>query len=365
MAESYRRWRLPQLWQMVAADSPANTYLHLTTLRRQQAALETQRDRLRTLRDQLAEAWPPEKSEAATAFIQRVNDMIRAMSETANGAAEVRSRVTLIAEALDQARAELAPLVEQYQRTADQADQRVGEQARKRLDEHARRILMAADAAVVEPAAGLNVVLPTYKRISLPTAVASPPVTTNGSSSGGASGGSASRSVTGFASPRFDPPAVTIDPAEDQEVLLAAGTADDVGHGVIPPLAATADGARTLASAVSAPSLGPGRILGAVPRPGPGVPNGPGTQMNGVISSASGGVPFGGRASGITGSAVRPLGSAGGRQDTSSAQYASRRRASQDGQDELWTVPSGVSAVIEPPATRPHDPGPGVLGIDR
>ena len=46
------------------------------------------------------------------------------MSLTASGAADVRSRMSLIVEAIDQARAELAPLVEQYQRTADVPDQR-------------------------------------------------------------------------------------------------------------------------------------------------------------------------------------------------------------------------------------------------
>ena len=76
MAESYRRWRLPQLWEMVAGDSAEDAHLHLATLRRQQTALETQRDRLRALRDQLAEGWPPGRSEAATVFVQQVNAML-------------------------------------------------------------------------------------------------------------------------------------------------------------------------------------------------------------------------------------------------------------------------------------------------
>lgn len=262
MAETYRRWRLPELWQMIAADTPANTHLHLTTLRRQQTALETQRDRLRTLRDQLIQAWPPEKSEAASAFIQRINDMIRAMSLTASGAAEVRSRVSLIVEALDWARAELTPLVEQHQRTADLPDKRVAEHARKLLDERARRILMTADAAVVDPAAALDVQLPAYERFSMQTSVATP-VSGSGSSGGGSTGRNSGRHGTsGFSAPRFDPPEPVMD-LPNAEFGLAAGNPDAVPAAVLP----AADTTGPIGGSVDRSVLGPGRVLGSTVPP--------------------------------------------------------------------------------------------------
>ncbi len=363
MGETYRRWRLPELWQMIAADDAADAHLHLTTLRRQQTALETQRDRLRTLRDQLTEAWPPEKSEAATVFVQQINDMIRAMALTANGAAAVRTNLSLIIDAIDRARAELAPLVDQYRQAASVPDQRVGQHARKLLDERARRVLMATDAAVVEPAAALEVALPAYQRISLQTEIPASPVITAGP---GAGGGSAARSAfTGFPPPRFDPPAPTPGLTPDEEVHLATGRVDEAGRSPITATSGPVDGTRAAGGSL----LGPGRVLGADPIRRPVGLNGPATggapQTRGVI----GGAPAGARAgtTGVHGMAAgpRPVGGTGIARDASAENAASRRRANPDDQAESWSVPQGVAPVIEAPVTRPHDPGPGVIGIDR
>jgi hypothetical protein len=368
MTESYRRWRLPQLWEMVAADNVDDAHLHLATLRRQQTVLETQRDRLRVLRDQLAEAWPPEKSEAAKAFLQRINDMIRAMSLTASGAADVRTNLNLIIDSILQARTNLAPLVEEYQRTVKVPDQRVGEHARKMLDERARRILVATDAAVVEPSAGLQVFLPAYKRISLQAEVPGPPVTAAGSSSKGSVGGGLGRSAGhGFPSPRFDPPEPTVEAAPDGMVQLAGAGLDGTGHVLTSSVPGVVDGSRP----ASVPLFGPGRVLGATPLSGPGVPHGGGSAsgvpMRGLVGGAAGGVTPGGRAGGTTaarGPVVHPASRAGPYRDSSFEEYANRRRTVQ-GMDESWSAPQGVSPVIEPPDSRPHDPGPGVFGIDR
>lgn len=364
MAETYRRWRLPELWQMLAADNTTDAHLHLATLRRQQTALETQRDRLRTLRDQLTEAWPPEKSEAATVFVQRINDMIRAMSLTATGAAEVRSRVSLIVEALDHARAELAPLVEQHQRTAGLPDQRVAEHARRLLDERARRILMVADAAVVDPASALDVQLPAYERFSMQSSVVTPEGG-SGSSGGGSPGGNPGRhGASGFLTPRFDPPEPAVD-LPNAEFGLAAGNPDTVHASVLPVTDTTA----TVGGPVDRALLGPGRILGGgalpndVARPGSAAANGSvGTRS--VTGGAASGTrpPIG--ATGIGAAAARGVGGAGYR-DRSFDAYASRRRVPREGDDESWSVQEGVPPLIDAPPARPHDPGPGIIGIDR
>ncbi|MEV0560036.1 hypothetical protein [Dactylosporangium sp. NPDC050588] len=359
MGETYKRWRLPQLWEMVAADDEDDAHLHLATLRRQQTALETQRDRLRILRDQLAEGWPPEKSEAASAFVQRLNDMIRAMSLTAVGAAEVRSRVALVVDALGQARAELAPLVEEYRRTEHLPDQRVGEQARGLLDEHARRILREADAAVADPAAGMDVQLPVYEPFGMQTDVVAPP--SGGVGGGGATGGSVARLGGGVpAMPRFDPPrpAVTL-PGE--EFGLAVGPAESVP--ATPRDILPAAGAAAGPGGPAAPSLlGPGRVLGGVRLPVESTM--PGSAAAGGIRGVNSGGGLAGRpvagAPGVGGAALR--GAAGvGHRDNS----ASTRRVPREGAGEQWSVEQGVPPVIDVPPVRAHDPGPGVLGLDR
>jgi hypothetical protein len=57
---------------------------------------------------------------------------------------------------------------------------------------------------------------------------------------------------------------------------------------------------------------------------------------------------------------------AGGYRDASMDEYVARRteRPYPSGND-AWRVPEGVTPVIMPPPERPHDVGPGVVGIDR
>ncbi|MDG6109760.1 hypothetical protein Daura_09060 [Dactylosporangium aurantiacum] len=344
----YRRWRLPQLWQMLAADNPTDAHLHLATLRRQQTALETQRDRLRTLRDRLADGWPPERSEAATAFIQRLNDMIRAMSLTATGAAEVRSNLSLITDALDRARRELAPLVAEYEKTTKLPDQRVGEHARRLLDDHARRILMTADAAVSDPAAALDVALPAYERFSMQGTVAVPV-----DGGGGSTGTRTGRPAT----PQFDPPEPAA--AEPPEFELAGGS------GPTSTVTPVADPAGSIGGLVDHSVLGPGRVLGRVVRPtgvaaaGPGATNGnPGVRGGALNTQSAIGAPGSGAAGARGG-----VGGMGGYRASDTA--TSRRRTPEEGGGESWSVRQGVPPVIEAPPSRPHDAGPGIIGIDR
>ncbi|MEU0552612.1 hypothetical protein [Dactylosporangium sp. NPDC006015] len=350
MGETYKRWRLPQLWEMVAADDGADAHVHLATLRRQQTALETQRDRLRILRDHLAEGWPPEKSEAAMTFIQRVNNMIDAMSLVAGGAAEVRVNLNLIVEAIGKARGELEPLVEEYRLTAKVPDQRIGQQARGLLDEHARRILMNTDAAVAEPAAGLDVVLPDYQRIRLATEVVDVPVASGQSKSSGQAGGGGGRLIAaGFPAPRFDPPGSSVGSEQDDTVGLAGERAGLAGGGSQPVPSGAVGGGGSGSRVGGAAVLGPGRVLGANPVTGLAAPRG-----NSGGSAAAGG------STGARGPVAPPIGRAGSHRDP---ETVSRRRGDQGG--EAWSVPHGVSPVIQPPATWPHDPGLGVIGIDR
>ncbi|MEV0127216.1 hypothetical protein AB0H83_01930 [Dactylosporangium sp. NPDC050688] len=345
----YRRWRLPQLWQMLAADHPAGAHLHLATLRRQQTALETQRDRLRALRDQLAVAWPPEKSEAAMAFIQQVNDMIDAIVLTARGAGELRANLVHVTDAIVQARAEMEPLVADYERAGAAADPRVTANAQRLLDDRARRILVTADATVAEALGKLDVPLPSYSRFSWDRREESSSTTTTTSSGGAiARGGSSVRTV--LPSPRFDPPAPVIEP--DRTGL---GGPEQDGFGLTGlPQAADPGG--------SAPGVHPNGVqpgVRSVTASGGLVLHGPGGLGEDPAAAVSRTVPVQ-----TTG---RPfIGSPHAGRLTPAAE-GTRRRDSHDAQAETWSVREGVAPVITRSAAahRDHDPGPGVLGIDR
>lgn len=374
---------------MVAADNAADAHLHLATLRRQQTALETQRDRLRVLRDQLAEAWPPARSEAATMFLQRLNDMIDAFSATARGAAEVRGGVQLVADAINDARDQLAPLVARYAKAQAAPDPRVSRQAQRLLDEEARRILMATDVTVRDASSKFAVALPSYSRISTQTYIL--PVDGGTTATGGAGGGgsgtrNASVRLSELAPPRFNPPAPRADDIIDSDVELA-GSQADAGAGArrLGDLQTVQSGGVPLIGH-QAPIgtvgrvLGGGSVIGVNANGSDGVARGPGTATRGVPGSVIGGAPMTSTAGsartrpmhGPLGSARpttvtgRALGGGGGYQDRSFNEYVARQRESGDEQAEQWTVQRGVSPLLEarPPA-RDHDPGPGVIGLDR
>ncbi|MEU0552617.1 hypothetical protein [Dactylosporangium sp. NPDC006015] len=353
MAETYHRWRLPQLWEMVAADNAADAHLHLATLRRQQTALETQRDHLRSLRDHLAASWPPSKSEAATAFIQQLNDMIDAMTLTARGAGEVRAALTHVVAAIGETRAELEPLVARYAKASATADPRVRRHAQDVLDDQARRVLVEADSTVAAALEHLDVPLPAYARFSSdrqeePTTV--PPSTAQPAASwttGSTTGGRLAR--TALPPPRFNPP------APDAFGLAGVRPADDLSH-VAPETHAWGSAAGSAVAASTRGNVGGGLVLRG-PTTGGAEPGAAGTVASSG-AQVSGGAAAG-RFAPATGPGVRPA--------AGSTPSVHHRREPREGQGETWSVREGVAPVIAAPASwsDDHDPGPGVLGIDR
>src|SRR4051812_21347999 len=89
MADSYEEYRLPDLWQIVKDEDPEAGFTHVNALNRLRTALEQQRHDLRVHRDRLTEGWPPERSEAATAFVGRINDMIDVLGAAAGAAGRI------------------------------------------------------------------------------------------------------------------------------------------------------------------------------------------------------------------------------------------------------------------------------------
>ncbi|MEV0560038.1 hypothetical protein [Dactylosporangium sp. NPDC050588] len=378
MAESYQRWRLPQLWEMLTADDPEHAHLHLATLRRQQTALETQRDRLRLLRDHLAEGWPPERSGAALAFQQRVNDMIEAMTQAAIGAAEVRTNLAHIVAALGDARTDLAPLVAKYESAVPHPDPRIVRQVQKSLDERAREVFMGTDKVVAEATARLAVTLPTYgvirDRVQLESAVpAQVPGSDPRTPRGGDRGFVASRVSGRPASPAFEPPAPIRHDDIDEGFDLAVDRRVEpqisaVGGSPLDSSASGGFGTRAVSAisngVIGGPVIVPGQSELRAPNvrgPMVGMPQ---TGASVMPRTGVGGAPMSRGAPG--GPAVRSGTSAsGGYRDRSFEEYATRRQASHADPDGQWVAPEGVAPMIEAPKDRPHDPGPGVLGIDR
>ena len=99
---------------MVEADDGSAAAYHLTTWERQITLLSEQSKRLKDLRADLVAKWPPEQSDASFAFVSKVTEMINAMDRTVDDSVKVRTGLKQVADALENARKQIQPLLAQY-----------------------------------------------------------------------------------------------------------------------------------------------------------------------------------------------------------------------------------------------------------
>jgi hypothetical protein len=407
MAQSYAHYSLPQLWQIVAGEDPETGFTHVNTLNRLRTALEHQRDNLRAQRDRLMEGWPPDRSEAAAAFVTHINEMIDAMTYTASAASRICVGIDGTYAAIRDARRQLEALRADYPHRSTGQGIAVLKTSDPALDQRARAVMIAADADIASAAKSYSNPLPPYRR-----SIDNGQLMDTGKPSSGSGGGvgSAGRSDgSGRAllrPPVFDPPPPssvgdgrsnggTDAPAfDDPGPVLSGGPINPA----IPPDGGSSGGSP---GHPGSPGWGPVGVIGGVGpdrvRPGPGGTSalrpgvvGPDGVIGGVRpSSAVTGQIMGGPTSGVaprtaavrgprsrptpgTSSSSEPAaargmgGPAGGFRDRSYEAYAERRRSKRGDDDQLWSVEEGVSPLLEAaPERQRHDPGPGVLGIDR
>ncbi|MEV8512423.1 hypothetical protein [Dactylosporangium sp. NPDC051484] len=400
MAQTYDDYTLAKLWEMVKDEDPETGFTHVNALNRMRAALEQQRDNLRTQRDRLIEGWPPERSEAATAFVGRINDMIDVMTYTAAAAGRICTGVDEVFAAIREARRQLEPLLDEYASRIPGQGLSVANKDHAELDQRGRNVLIAADTKAAKASGMLSSSLPPYRRIDNPGESITP--STAGSEGGPGSSASVRASGGGqsvLPAPVFRPPlpasvggafpgsgsGAESSGADDAPALAGgvAGQPSTAGGGgagyPVPGQAGLIGGVgpgRSAPAAISAVAfrpggIGPGGVIGA-PRPSDS-PNGQftTTPMAGAGSRTGSAQPAQRQMTGRPAVSREPLesgrtgGTAGGYRDDSFERYAERRRSKRTDSDELWSVDEGVSPVLD--ATRPqsHDPGPGVLGIDR
>ncbi|GAA3457157.1 hypothetical protein [Dactylosporangium matsuzakiense] len=361
----YEKLTLTGLWAWVGREHDEDGFTHVRTLYRQQMALEQQRDNLQRMRDQLVRGWPPERSGAAATFIARIDEMIGAMDLTARAVGRTLGGI-------DQTYATIRDLRRRLNELKD-----YGTSDRQTADERARQIMRDADAEIRIASGNLSSSVPTYKKMEQPGADISQPASlssdTGSQTVGGGRLSELQESIDQRTSRGMGEVLQTTDVAltggvldqktiqrEPDPVKLSAGIFDGANSGpsrigVAPDLPGMVIRAPRSTSNVSAarPTDVPGQSVGIVP--------GVGGEMrpSGTLPGRSRG------ALGETGSTGTPGPVSGGYRDRSYQEYAERRRRTRDSGNEVWPVKEGVPPVIEPAPERPHDPGPGVLGIDR
>jgi hypothetical protein len=438
----WSRHEVPALWAMVANEDATRTWSQVWAWWRTRDALEAYRQQLVACRDGLTAKWPPQRSEAARAFINRLNIMIDEVSTTASAAAANASAAGDIADALGGARRELQPLYEQWQRNAQvESDAAtvisvsdwgatsgslspMSAAWRDDLNAQARAAVAKAERAVFDHTAQL-----TAAPAGQPINSIRPLSDTGGGETPVGGGTRPSGIQPPLIPPLSDSPAPALLPAAGVTDVLLTGQSVAVPSAGTAPALPAGDGpagsgrswfvstplGRALApGAVIGPdpvTAGPGRGPGGGPVPSPGrSPAGamdqrgqPGRVLGGAQQPPAEDPRRGRRPAGIVGG-YPPMGIGGA---VGGASSPSPRRANTPGRvigsrprsdatyttatghtvvvsspggpqgpprpqpvpptdpADPWQVPKGVRPVLEPGPEPYHDPGPGVIGIDR
>jgi hypothetical protein len=390
MPQTYANHNLHQLWQILAAEDPETGFTHVNTLNRLRAALEQQRDNLRSQRDHLSEAWPPDRSEAAAAFVAQLNEMIDAITYTATAAARICTGVDATFAAIRDARRRLEALKADYPHRGTGQGLVVAQPSDPDLDRRAREVMIATDTKIATAAKSYSTPLPRYQRVIEPgVEIVESGEGPTGSAVGRSTGGG-SHSLL-LQPPVFDPPSG----GGGTDTRTRDDNPGPVPAGELPARANTPAGG---GGTGPLPSFGPMGVIGGdvrsggpAPVPGSVVGLRPGVVgPDGVIGGTRPSAPpagqiLGGPMSGIAAQpgatragrnrrsgrpeppaeSTTPGRVAGGYQDRSYEEYAQRRRSRRSEDDELWPVEEGVAPVLDAVPEHRHDPGPGVLGIDR
>ena len=338
------------------------------------------------IRDRLAEVWPPERSPAAAMYLGRLDSMIASLGDVHEAAASNGGALSGVLETLDGARRQVDQLNVQWQQNRDtlpDPEYSTGmEPWQEQLNQQAAQVMHETD----------NAVYAYQSRLVRPRAWAPP---------------------GGWGPGDWDSPAGTDGPSGDSGQARTPAAGPAVRPPYVPPVAPL-DGSGGGVPAAGGGSAGPGPVLSGGPAPvagpgagapppggggsgtspGPGVPGawmvdtprGRVLRAGGVIgmpAPSSGGWPE--RPVGAAPDAVSPSGRAGAPVAPGAEKLPAERemgglvggpggvgaRAGQSRSGRRsepyveWEAPRGVRPVIEPGPEPVHDPGPGVIGIDR
>jgi hypothetical protein len=417
---NWTAYEVPTLWKMLQAEDVVTTSQHVTAWQETHELLSVHMDELKRQRDDLAARWPAERSPAAAAFLAYVDGMLGSMKQTSEAAVGNNGALSGINDALITARQKVGEVHDRwqkYQKSEDSSLSVLGwhpfadtpDNWQDDLKLQAARHMSEADTVVFQNTAKLvpptkfDPVVIREDATDFPADGSAGAAPSSGSSVGQAAGSHGS----GWMQPPVIPAPVPVSaplPNGPVPVLTGGPAAPPIGQPGGGP-APVVVGPGLPAPAIPVPVLPPGPVIG--PRVGP-TSAGPqrvfmggrsSGEAGGRVLGAGGGEPVGQRPRGpmapggvIGGGAaprsassvprrINPVGgvigeqrngpaSTGGRGQFAMGGQRSRRRASDPvvafDPDDPWATEVGCPAVLAPGAEpTSHDPGPGVIGIDR
>ncbi|BCJ72343.1 hypothetical protein CS0771_18870 [Catellatospora sp. IY07-71] len=111
---------MQDMWEMVAGRQLTPHYTQASGWKRAGELAYLHKSRLETYKERLSQAWPPEKSEAAKAYLAKLDELILAVDDVAKTATQNHQYSSDIPAALSEAQWKLKPIREEYNRI-DQA----------------------------------------------------------------------------------------------------------------------------------------------------------------------------------------------------------------------------------------------------
>jgi hypothetical protein len=367
---------VPTIWAMLAYEDGTLSVEQANAWNRTYDLLASHAKNLQALRDGLAERWPPERSEASAVFLEYLDELIGAVNPTSYASSSNAVVLSDLIDTLAAAKGELAPLHQQWQ--AGTGDPKL----QAELNARAAKIMASTDVAVYQHGQRF-VVPPEYE----------PPLGTVESTSPFSAGDTTVRPLRTM-------------PTEGQPTALpsaarfAPGSPDSRDGG--PALSWTANQPTPIggpAEREPSPPVFADTPAGRVLSPGGVIGNLGGRPISSTPEAdvigdprSNGGLkaPLGSRESAAINSqateaeptrnahlnkstqpgpkAAESRESWGGVGGMLGGGRAATRRNWTEGGDRYvdWPVSRGVVPVLlPPPDPQTHDPGPGVIGIDR
>lgn len=378
---------VPQMWASAQAADTQTAWQQVNAWRQTRDLLLHHASRLKACSDELTNTWPPERSRAAQAFINYINELHTAIMAASTGAATNHVALAEVLTSLSAAKTDMAKLQQDWERyeaapligKAGTVSELDGTDPREALNTKARARMAQNDREVFDSSRRFVEMSspqeqPYWERVP----VGDDP------RAGGSSGGSQGTRIPGDATgSRIDPPIVSSAGTIDGQLGLAGSAMAPKSPGVQETL--TPGRASETLPAANAPiqapgvgAVGGGRASRSSSVGEAGRLQRPSNFHSGPSGSVGATAPFSplavgaGRGQGK----VNPVGGViePGRATSSASPVplmgGARGHAGSD-QDSAatptmeWEVDVGVCPIIEPLPERPFQLGHGVIGIDR
>ncbi|MEV4630953.1 hypothetical protein AB0J90_32275 [Micromonospora sp. NPDC049523] len=110
------QYDVKQMWATLENQQSDGYWQHVTGWQRTHELAGTHMSRLRSYREGLIQAWPPEKSAASRAYVERLDFLIQSVEQSYEAAITNRSALSGATSAISDARRELKTIHDEYER---------------------------------------------------------------------------------------------------------------------------------------------------------------------------------------------------------------------------------------------------------